>query len=477
MTNCQEFQAIVMAGGKGSRMTELTAEKPKCLLPVGNLPLLWYPLQLLERSKFLEAIVVVSESVRNEVQSALEQHAHGVNKLLIKIEFVGIPSNEDWGTADSLRHLYELNKIKHDVLVVSCDLISDINLTGVIKIFRQHNAALSALFFASGSPKYTSPAPGSTKTDKKHEKDLIGIDPATSRLVFVASASDYDEELPLSQALLKKHGKIQIHSRLLDAHLYIMKDWIYKYLAQNKSISTIKGELLPFIVKKQTSRANRNRIYNGKPENEKPINSEGDNLTPDISQFAYEDELTQKIRDMSSWSDHSGDWFGPYHGDHIRCYAYIEQEKSFGCRVNTIPAYCYVNREIKGRWSRIIGKESIEEKDDKPKEELKGAAKDLIETCIVDEKATVSNRCHIISTNIGANAVIEPKSKFNNCIIMPGVKINEKCDLKNCILFDGAIIGEGCSLADCIVGKHYELKDKESYRSKVLTEIDHLMEI
>lgn len=52
MSNIPEFQAVVMAGGKGSRITELTGEKPKCLLPVGNLPVLWYPLQLLERSKF-----------------------------------------------------------------------------------------------------------------------------------------------------------------------------------------------------------------------------------------------------------------------------------------------------------------------------------------------------------------------------------------------------------------------------------------
>lgn len=46
----REFQAIVMAGGRGSRMTELTAGRPKCLLPIGNKPMVWYPLQLLERT-------------------------------------------------------------------------------------------------------------------------------------------------------------------------------------------------------------------------------------------------------------------------------------------------------------------------------------------------------------------------------------------------------------------------------------------
>lgn len=43
---------MVMAAGGGSRMTDLTSSIPKPLLPVGNRPLLWYPLNLLERAGF-----------------------------------------------------------------------------------------------------------------------------------------------------------------------------------------------------------------------------------------------------------------------------------------------------------------------------------------------------------------------------------------------------------------------------------------
>lgn len=47
-----EFQVIVLAAGKGSRITELTARKPKCLLPIGNRPMLYYPLKKIEESGF-----------------------------------------------------------------------------------------------------------------------------------------------------------------------------------------------------------------------------------------------------------------------------------------------------------------------------------------------------------------------------------------------------------------------------------------
>lgn len=47
-----------------------------------------------------DAIVVVLESHKSEVQSTLEKCP-----LKIKLEFATIPSDSDYGTADSLRHI------------------------------------------------------------------------------------------------------------------------------------------------------------------------------------------------------------------------------------------------------------------------------------------------------------------------------------------------------------------------------------
>ena len=47
-----EFQAIVLAGGRGTRMDHLTSNTPKCLLPIGNKPMIWYPVRMLEKAGF-----------------------------------------------------------------------------------------------------------------------------------------------------------------------------------------------------------------------------------------------------------------------------------------------------------------------------------------------------------------------------------------------------------------------------------------
>ena len=57
-----EFHPVILAGGRGSRMFPLCEECPKALLPVGNKPLIWYPVQLLEKYGF-EGKTVIDNSI------------------------------------------------------------------------------------------------------------------------------------------------------------------------------------------------------------------------------------------------------------------------------------------------------------------------------------------------------------------------------------------------------------------------------
>lgn len=98
-----EFQAIVLAGGGGSRVAELTSrgDRPKCLLPVGPFPMIYYPLNMLEKHGFQKITIVVLETQRSEIQQALER-----TPIKSKLEYATIPSN-DLGTADAIKHIQD----------------------------------------------------------------------------------------------------------------------------------------------------------------------------------------------------------------------------------------------------------------------------------------------------------------------------------------------------------------------------------
>lgn len=95
-----EFQAIVLAGGRGDRFPELVGDRPKCLLPIGPFPMIFYPLQMLQKHGFQEIIVIVLESERSEIQQALER-----TPLKTKLDFATLPSNSAFGTADALKYI------------------------------------------------------------------------------------------------------------------------------------------------------------------------------------------------------------------------------------------------------------------------------------------------------------------------------------------------------------------------------------
>lgn len=83
------------------------------------------------------------ETQKTEIQVALDK-----TDLEIKIDYVTIPTNDDLGTADSLRLISD--KIKSDVVVVSCDFVSDVKLKGVLDLFRKHDASVVSLLLRQG---------------------------------------------------------------------------------------------------------------------------------------------------------------------------------------------------------------------------------------------------------------------------------------------------------------------------------------
>ncbi|CAD6240576.1 GSCOCG00008854001-RA-CDS [Cotesia congregata] len=455
MTKYTEFQVVVLAGGKGSRMTELTAGKTKCLLPIHNVPMIWYSLKSLENAGFTEAIVIVIENTKKEITAALDKL-----NLNIKLELVGIPESEDLGTADAVRYIHD--KIHKDFIVVSCDLIADINIPEVLNLYRRNKASITAVMFPLPKIPLTFVVPG-PKSKQKPETDLIGIDNKTNRLVFLASASDFEEDLYISQKLLQKHTNFTMHSKLLDAHFYVISKWVLDFLVHNKSFGTLKGELFPYIVKKQLSRPPKPSVVDDK--NASVVKMD---LKDDIYRFAVESKLDTLIRKMSAFNDHDSDLDNAYHDDIIRCYAYMIPNNG-GLRANTVQMYSFANSMTSGFIPSNVSLPVISS--------LSTVKSTQISNCNVDEGALIDEKTSVKDSHIGPASIIEPKTRVSNCVIMGNVTIKERCVVQNCILCNGCIVEEGCELKDCLVGTEHVVRGGSNHSREVLTESDRFMEI
>ncbi|XP_011495858.1 PREDICTED: translation initiation factor eIF-2B subunit gamma isoform X2 [Ceratosolen solmsi marchali] len=456
MVHQNEFQAVVLAGGKGSRMTELTAGKPKCLLPIANMPMIWYPLKLLEQSNFAETIVIVSDAVKVDVVAAIDKL-----NLTIKTDVIGIPDAEDIGTADSIRFIHD--KIHSDFVVISSDLIANIDISETLNLYRKHNASITALILQTPKTPEDFVQPG-PKSKQKPERDLIGIDRETGRIVFLASASDFEETINMPNKLLKKHSDFIVHSKLLDAHLYVINKWVLNFLIHRKNFNTLKGELLPYIVKKQLDKPNTSM-------DDKNASVVKMDIKKDIFQFAVEKPLDNLIRNMSAFNDHITDMDDAYHGDIIRCYAHIINGKC-GLRANTLQMYSLANA-IVDKWFDLK-KDEVSLSNISPTATVKSSQ---VQNCIIDENSLISEKTSLKQSYISNNVIVNPKTRISKSIIMSNVTIKERCVIENCIICNDCTIEEETELKDCLVGANHIVPPGSHHTREVLTDIDRLMEI
>lgn len=446
-----------MAAGGGSRMMDLTYNTPKPLLPVGNKPLIWYPLNLLERVGFEEVIVITTK----EVQKMLSTDPKLKLDVKMKLDVVCIQEEADMGTADALRHIQQ--KIKTDILVVSCDLITDVALHEVVDLFRAHNATLAMLM--SKTHEFTETVPGQKGKKKAGEqRDFVGVDGTGKRLLFMANEADLEEGLVVRKSIMRKHPRMHIKTGLLDAHLYCLKRSVVDFLVDNKSISSIRGELVPYLVRKQFSKTSQSQ--RPKDDSNQDQKKKDRNANLDILTSSKDDSLLQLARERSCWNDHHGDMSEAYHGGKLRCYVHL-MEEGMCYRVNTLAAYIEANRMAPKLFDDppVHSSAVVSERSQVGADSIIGAS------CQISDKTSIKR------STIGASTTVKEKVKITNSIIMNGVTIEEGCNIQGSVICSNALIGRGADIKYCLVGNSQRIEPEAERTNEVIVGTDQLMEI
>uniref|UniRef100_A0AAQ4QYJ8 Translation initiation factor eIF2B subunit gamma n=1 Tax=Gasterosteus aculeatus aculeatus TaxID=481459 RepID=A0AAQ4QYJ8_GASAC len=434
-----ELQAVLMAAGGGSRMPDLTYNTPKPMLPVGNKPLMWHPLNLLERVGFEEVIVITTKEVQKMMSTDPK-----MKDVKMKLDVVCIQEDGDMGTADALRHIQQ--KIKTDVLVVSCDLITDVALHEVVDLFRAHNATLAMLM--SKAHDFTETVPGQKGKKKTGEqRDFVGVDQSGKRLLFMANEADLEDGLSIRKSIMRKHPRMHIKTGLVDAHLYCLKKAVVDFLADNKSISSIRGELLPYLVRKQFSKTTNCPKSKDDADDQTQKTADGSTNSTELLICSRDEPLLQLAQERSCWNDHRGDMSEAYHGGKLRCYVHI-MDQGLCYRVNTLAAYIEANR---------LASKLLEEPAVHPSAVISERCQ-MGPDSIIGAQCQVADKTSIKRSTIGNSTTVKEKVKVTNSIIMHGVTIEEGCNIHGCVICSNAVIGRGADLKYCLVGNGQQIE-------------------
>ena len=137
------MQALILAGGKGTRLRPLTMHTPKPIVPIANRPLLVYQLELLKRAEVRDVILSLSYQPQKIEDKLLDGTDHRVH-ISYTVETVPL------GTAGAFRNAAGL--IRETIVVLNGDVLTDIDLNEVIRFHREREAAATIVLTPVPNP-------------------------------------------------------------------------------------------------------------------------------------------------------------------------------------------------------------------------------------------------------------------------------------------------------------------------------------
>jgi mannose-1-phosphate guanylyltransferase len=202
------MQAVILAGGKGTRMRPLTLHTPKPVMPLVGQPFLVYQLDLLRRAGIQDVVLSLSYQP-HKIEDVFGDGSRYEMRILYTVE------TQPLGTAGAYRHARDI--IDSPTVVFNGDILTDLDLNEVIAFHNERGSAATIVLTPVENPG----AYGLAETD------------AEGRVLRFREKPKGDE----------------ITTNTINAGIYILDPEILRHVPPDESVS-FEYDLFPTLVAK-----------------------------------------------------------------------------------------------------------------------------------------------------------------------------------------------------------------------------------
>lgn len=148
------MQALILAGGKGTRLRPLTLYTPKPVVPVVNRPLLIYQIEILRRAGIKDITFSLSYQP-GKIEDALTAYSD----LGVNLRFITEPNPMGTGGA----YKFAAGSIRETIVVFNGDILTDVDVSAMLAWHKDKKAAATIALVPVEDPS----AYGLVETDKQ----------------------------------------------------------------------------------------------------------------------------------------------------------------------------------------------------------------------------------------------------------------------------------------------------------------------
>ena len=203
-------KALIVAGGRGSRLGKKTKKIPKPMINIGYLPLLEHQIRLLKRYGVKEFFLLTGY-----LSEVIEKHFKDGRDFGVNITY--FKEKKPLGTAGGIKEIGD--KLKEDFIIAMGDVMLEMDIGRLFYFHKRKKSAFTLVLHPNNHPD---------------DSDLVEIDRNQKIIAFYS----------------KPHPKNKYFRNLVNAGLYVLSPKILKYIKKGEKVDFGK-DVFPKVIKKE----------------------------------------------------------------------------------------------------------------------------------------------------------------------------------------------------------------------------------
>ncbi|KAK6346056.1 hypothetical protein TWF730_010390 [Orbilia blumenaviensis] len=381
------LQAVVIADSFNKRFRPLTLEKPRCLLPLANTPIIEYTLEFLALGG-VEEVFLYCHAHHDMIREYIRDSKWSKESSPFQIRVVYSPSITSVG--DVMRELDQSRLIKEDFILVSGDIVSNVSLQGILKEHKARRLAdkncIMTTVLREVSPNHRSRPRG--------ENALFILDQNRERILHYEylKQSDSESAVFLPRELGKTCPTMSFQENFLDCCIDIVSFEVPPLFTENFDWQHSRKDFLHGIL--------MDELY-------------GKTVYAHILKSGYAGRIQSLQTYDSILQDIIRKWTHPFCPD-----TNLDEQ-----------TYKYTKGHIYKESKVILAQSAV-----------------IKDNSIIGSGTSVGDGTVIAGATIGRNCMIGKNVELHSAIIWDNVVVGDNCTLGNCVVASDAHIGAGCTI-------------------------------
>lgn len=403
-----KMQAIVLADSFQTRFMPLTSVKPRCLLPLANVPLIEYTLEFLAQSDVVDEIYIMCCSHADQIQEYID-HSKWLNMSSPFKKIQTIASKESRSVGDAMRDIDSRGLINGDFILISGDVVTNLDISKVLenhKTYKQNDRDyICTMVLTQAAPMH--------RSRSIIEPACFIMDRATNRCLYYQDLPPINGKktsVNIDPEVLEDVEEFEIKNNLIDCHVDICTASVPTIFQENFDYQTLRSDFVKGVLS-------------------------SDLLKKHIYSYITKDHYSARVESWQTYDGISQDVLERW------CYPIVPER-------NLLPdqTYTYGSQHIYKEKDVILSQSS------------KLQSRVVIgKDSFIGEKTEIENSVIGRNCQIGANVIIENSYIWDgtiiedNCIIKHSIVASNSTIRKNAILSSGSVIGFGVIIDENVI--------------------------